>query len=60
VSLIEAPVSAKLVNTVRECIDQIDKDLVELKAGLVQFTKKIKVILKNPKTSASVSGMSHK
>ena len=44
----------------RECIDQIDKDPLELKARLVQSTKKVKEILKKSKTSASGSGMNHK
>ena len=33
--LLEAPVSAKLIDTTRECVDQIEKDLVELKAGFI-------------------------
>ena len=46
VSLLEAPISTELVNMARECIDQIDKDLVGLKAGFAKFTTKIKEILK--------------
>ena len=50
-SLLEALVSAELIDIVRECIDQIDRDLVEVKVGFVQFTTKVKGILKKPKTS---------
>ena len=60
VSLLEASVSAKLVNTTRECIDQIDKDLAGLKAGFAKFKKKIKNIVKIQETTASGSGMNHK
>ena len=59
-SLLKAPVSAELVDMARECIDQIDKDLIGLKAGFAKFTTKIKKILKSHKTSASGSGTSHK
>ena len=60
VSLLEAPVSVDLIDTTRECINKIDKDLAELMDGFDQFTTKIKEIFKSLKTSASDSGMSHK
>ena len=59
-SLLEAPVAVELVDIARECVDQIDNNLIELKTSLVQFTTKVKEILKTPKTSASGSWMSHK
>ena len=34
-SLLEEPITMELVNTVRECVDQIDRDLAELKASFV-------------------------
>ena len=43
----------ELIETARECIDQMDKELVGLKASFSKFTTKIKEILKSQKTSAS-------
>ena len=59
-SLLEAHVTIELFDIVKECVDQIYRDLVELKDGFIQFTAKVKEILKKLKTSASGSGMSHK
>lgn len=59
VSLPEALVSVELIYTVREYINQIDRDLEELKASFIQFTTKVKEILEKLKTSASGSGTSH-
>lgn len=60
VSLLEAPISIELVDTARECVDQIDKDLVELKARFVLFMTRVKEVLKKLNTSASGLGTSHK
>ena len=61
-SLLEEPTTAELVDTFRECDEQMDKDLTRLKADFVKFIKKIKEILKGQKEqkTASGSGMSHK
>ena len=59
-SLLEAPVTAKLVDTARECVNQIDIDLAELKTGLNQFTAMVKKVLKESKTTRSGSRTSHK
>ena len=61
-SLLEEPATAELVNTARECVEQMDKDLAGLKADFTEFTKKIKEILKGHKEqkTASGSGTSHK
>ena len=56
-SLLEASVTTKLVNTMRECVDQIEGDLAEVKTGLDQFTSKVKQILK---TNSSGLETSHK
>ena len=60
VILLKAPVSAELIDMTRECVDHIDKDLADLKAGFSKFTTEIKEILKKPKTRSSGSGTSHK
>ena len=59
-SLLEALVSIELVDTARECIDQMDEDLTKLKVGFVKFKTKINKIVKSQDTSIRGSGMSHK
>ena len=59
-SVLEALGSIELVNTMRECVNQIDRDLTELKDGFIQFTTKVNEILKAPNTNISGSGMGHK
>ena len=39
VSLLEEPTIAKLVDTTRECVDQMDKDIIGLKSDFLKFTK---------------------
>ena len=58
--LLEAPVSVELVDMARKCVDQIDKDLARLNAGLAKFKKKMKEIVQSQETTASGSGTSHK
>jgi len=59
-SLLEEPTTTDIVNTARECVDQMDKDLSGLKANFTKFSKKVKEILKSQKAMTSGSGMSHK
>ena len=54
------PVTVELVDTARECVDQMDRDLAGLKVHFAKFTSKIKDILKSQKEMTSGSGMSHK
>lgn len=58
-SFLEAFVTTELVDTVRECVDQIESDPAELKSSLAQFTTKVKKILNETKI-ASGSETSHK
>lgn len=60
VSLMEELATADLVNTSKECANQMDRDLARLKVDLVKFTNKIKEILKSQKAMTSGSRMSHK
>lgn len=60
VSLLEEPATVELVDTTKECVNQMEKDLIALKADFVKFTKKIKEILKSQKETTSGSGTSHK
>ena len=59
-SLLEEPATVELVDTTRECADQMDKDLIGIKVDFSMFTKKIKEILKSQKETTSGLGTSHK
>lgn len=58
-SLLAVPVTVELVDTARECVEQMDKDLAGLKADFARFTNKITEILRSQET-ASGSGTSYK
>jgi len=62
VSLMDEPPTIELVNTAWECVDQMNKDLIGLQDDFMQFTKKIRQLLKEKKElkTTSGSGMSHK
>ena len=60
VSLLEEPTTVELVNTGRECADQMDKDLARLKDDFAKFPKKIMELLKSQKAITSGSTMSQK
>lgn len=45
-SLLEEPTTVEIVDIARECVKQMDKDVIGLKVDFVKFTKKIKQILK--------------
>lgn len=63
VSLLEQPATAELVETTKECVEQLEKDLAELQENFMSFTKKITDIHESQKQSrkkiASDSGTSH-
>ena len=48
-SLLEEPATTELVDTAKEYVEQMDKDLAGLKDDFAKFNKKIKKILKGQK-----------
>ena len=62
-SLLEQPTTSELVETTKECVEQLEKDLAELQDKFTSFTKKIMDIHDSQKQSRKKttgdSGMSH-
>ena len=62
-SLLEEPATAELVETTKECVEQLEKDLVGLQHNFTIFTKKIMDMhdsqKKSKKKTAGGSGMGH-
>lgn len=59
-SLLDDPSTIELVNTARECADQMNKDLVGLQDNYTQFIMELFQILKSQKDGTSGSETSHK
>lgn len=62
-SLLEEPTTTELVDTTKECVDQLEKDLVGLQDKFTSFKKKIMDMhdseKKSMKKTIGDSGMSH-
>ena len=55
-SLLDEPATTELVNTSREYVNQMNKDLAGLHDDFMQFTKKIKQLLRTQKEQDTASG----